>query len=251
MTLKSASGLMAVPILRARFQVPARWGATRVEVDSAALPWENVATAPLGSESDSMGAMGVPAGWMLTLSFPLSPRALVASAESAASVRYATEGADPLVSALAMVAVAGVSPPTPAARARAIDHDQPTANTTSTTTQATLKMRSALPIGRRKPRSRSSGNASSRSSPVALGCCVGELERLSSILPRCSHANADRLLPSPFQSPGARAVGGTSWSGGDHFFGNGAAGRCFSSRRFPARYRRTASCQGLSQHLHP
>src|SRR3954464_1451314 len=144
MTLKSASGLMALPILRAMFHVPGREGAARVAVDSAAAPDENVATAPAGTESDRMGLIGAPSAWMLTLSFPLSPRAGTASAVIAASVRYATEGAEPLVSALAMVAVAGVIPDTPDTRARAIDQDQPTANSTSSGTAAKMKTRATL-----------------------------------------------------------------------------------------------------------
>src|SRR6185436_964525 len=99
MTLKSPSGLIALPIFRARFQIPGRCGATKVDVDSAAAPDEKVATAPGGRVSARIGVIGVPPGWILTLSFPLSPRAGAARAVSAASVRYATDGADPSVKA--------------------------------------------------------------------------------------------------------------------------------------------------------
>jgi len=80
-----------------------------------------------------------------------------------------------------IVAVAGVTPIAPAARARAIDQDQPTAKRTSIATDIAVKMRSALPI-RRSPRTLISGKASSQSPGVALRRGGGELARLSSIL---------------------------------------------------------------------
>src|SRR3954467_8702209 len=83
-----------------------------------------------------------------------------------------------------MLAVACVTPVAPAARARAIDHDQPIANSTSTPTEMALNVCSALLGERRNPRGRRSGNASIHSPVVALRRGGGELERLSSILPR-------------------------------------------------------------------
>src|SRR5437773_4868211 len=83
-----------------------------------------------------------------------------------------------------MFALAGVTgPPSPAARARAIDHDQPTANSTSIATEIALNTFSALPGGRRELGGRRSGNASSHSPVVALRRGGGELARLSSIRP--------------------------------------------------------------------
>src|SRR5438105_13726745 len=129
MTLKSPSGLMALPSLSARFQMPGRCGATSFDVDSAAAPDEKVATAPGGTVSARIGVIGVPPAWILTLSFPLSPRAGTARAVSAAPVRYATDGAAPSVSADVIVAVAGVTGTvSPAERARSVGHEQPTAN---------------------------------------------------------------------------------------------------------------------------
>ena len=87
MTLKSASGLIAFPTLRARFQIPGRAGATAFDVDSADAPYENVVTAPAGRVSASIGVMGVPGCWIRTRSLPLSPRAGVARAVRAASVK--------------------------------------------------------------------------------------------------------------------------------------------------------------------
>src|SRR5437763_14896966 len=96
MTLKPASGLIALPILSARFQIPGRCGATSLDVDSAAAPEENVATDPGGSVSARIGAIGVPPCRILTRSFPLSPRAGGAAAVSAvraAGARSGTAGA--------------------------------------------------------------------------------------------------------------------------------------------------------------
>jgi membrane-associated protein len=81
-----------------------------------------------------------------------------------------------------MFAVAGVIPESPAARARAIDHDHPIANNTRTRTDANVKMRSALPTGLRR-RVLLSGNARNIS-PVDLRSAGVELERLSVILLR-------------------------------------------------------------------
>src|ERR1700693_2326157 len=86
-----------------------------------------------------------------------------------------------------MFAVAGVTTsPSPAARARAMDHDQPTAKSTSIATETTLKIRSALPGDRRNPRGRCSGKASIHSPGVDLRGGGVELERLSFILPHQS-----------------------------------------------------------------
>src|SRR5437762_5475924 len=86
-TVKSPSGLMALPIFRARFHIPGWVGAASVDVDSAEAPDEKVATAPGGTESASIGVIGDPPAWIRARSFPLSPRAGVASAVSAAPVR--------------------------------------------------------------------------------------------------------------------------------------------------------------------
>jgi hypothetical protein len=164
--------------------VPGRRGATNLDVDSADDPEENVATAPGGRVSASSWSIGVPGCCMRTLSFPLSPRAGGASAASAASVRYATEWADPSVNAVVILAVAGVTAEgSPEARARAIDHDQPMAKRTSRTTENTLKSRSAFPGEWWNPRGRFSGNANNQSPGVALRGEGVELARLSSILP--------------------------------------------------------------------
>ena len=64
-----------------------RAGATAFDVDSADAPYENVATAPAGRVSASIGVMGVPGCWIHTRSLPLSPRAGVARAVRAASVK--------------------------------------------------------------------------------------------------------------------------------------------------------------------
>jgi membrane-associated protein len=134
--------------------------------------------------SARIGVIGVPGCWIRTLSLPLSPRAGLESAVSAAPVRYATECAEASVKALAMLAVAGVTASgSPDARARAIDHDQPTANKTRSRTENALNTRSARPALRLKPRGRVSGNASSQFPGVALRGGRVELERLSSILP--------------------------------------------------------------------
>jgi hypothetical protein len=83
-----------------------------------------------------------------------------------------------------MFAVAGVTAlVSPAARARAIDHDQPIANRTSRSTERMLNNFSALLGERRNPRGLRSGKASNHSAVVALRFGGVELERLSSILP--------------------------------------------------------------------
>jgi hypothetical protein len=83
-----------------------------------------------------------------------------------------------------MLAVAGVTAfESPDARARAIDHDQPIANSTRRTTENMLNTRSALLGEWRNPRGRFSGNANSQSPGVALRGAGVELERRSSILP--------------------------------------------------------------------
>jgi hypothetical protein len=83
-----------------------------------------------------------------------------------------------------MLAVAGVTASElPDARARAIDHDQPIAKSTSNKTENTLNARSALPGEWRKPRGRFSGKANNQSPGVALRGEGVELARLSSILP--------------------------------------------------------------------
>jgi hypothetical protein len=69
---------------------------------------------------------------------------------------------------VAIRAVAGVTPPSPVALARAIDHDQPIANNTRRRIDAALKTLSPVPDGFVKPRGRDSGKARSFIAPVDL-----------------------------------------------------------------------------------
>ena len=110
---------------------------------------------PGGSVSPMMGC---PSGDIRALSFPLSPRSEV-SVVSMASVRYAVEGALGSVSDVAMLAVAGVTPPagepgSEFALALAIDQDHPLANAMSTITENASKRRSVLPGDGRAPLTR-------------------------------------------------------------------------------------------------
>src|SRR3982751_2993934 len=107
-----------------------------------------------------------------------------------------------------MLAVAGVTPVAPAARARAIDHDQPIANSTSTPTEMALNVCSALLGERRNPRGRRSGKASIHSPVVALRRGGGELERLSSNpTSRPLDARYYRPVSPALRSAGSRAMG--------------------------------------------
>src|SRR6187549_2244987 len=123
-----------------------------------------------------------------------------------------------------MLAVAGVTAPeSPAERARAIDHDHPIANSTSSSTANVLNTRSALPIVRRRPRTTLSGNARSHSPVVALRRGGGELARLSSILPRTRpDAVVARFLQPTFRSSKPHPMGGPFWYRRHHLLGDGA-----------------------------
>src|SRR5688500_1055736 len=138
--LKSVTGLSAEPTFTARLQMPAFSGVTVLPVSVGAVATRTAAesTAP----ASVSGSTGCPGCWKETRSLPLSPRSGT-SASSIALVRYAVLGALGSVSAAAIEAVAREMSPSAAARAIAIDHAQPEANSARTSPATTSKTRSA------------------------------------------------------------------------------------------------------------
>src|SRR6476646_8673246 len=114
---------------------------------------------------------------MPALSLPLSPRRGLTTL-SAASVRYAIDGASASVRALLRTPVAAdADGGAPLERARAIDHDQPIANSRITRNDATLKIRSPrwlMPFAQRRAPSLC-GNASTSTGMVDHASSMVEL----------------------------------------------------------------------------